>query len=606
MITLEHDSVEQSLADWGFALESPQAEHVNLSASRYVAFAPGASVADDPLFDFEDKIIIRRNRSGSGTSWSGGYVAFIGYAMSPRASQDGSGAGLVYEFLNAWYFLENTVFEQEFASYDSGDLEYVFITDVILFTKLNAITFLLEFQDSGEQIEEILQYASDQAVAAGFAQPYIIGTIDPDIPFPSYPVREMMCAAAVLKCLEASPDICCWFDYTTTLGSGPAVPTPTVHFYKRATRTSKSLAILNGTDHKSLDIVPRYDLQVRAVNLQYKITGSDDGNVWISQGEAQRDKYGPNGANHASDPDRGLRVIRQTIDLQGNQTMTASIEVAVVNCNSGTEETRLAWWKAKLPWLASGKIGALSIPTAASIKDDAGADVSLGTYPNELTRGQIANWMGFAQKWVTIKALATYTKYISSGAATAATANLVDAKEVEKEISVRILVTDGTSGSYLGSFIPGESIPTGIAQSVYEAMSVLQYQGNDVRVQAEIMNGAGDGPLIHLGHKLNLTGGRADWTSMDAMIQRIVEHDGTGETSISFGPARHLAAGDLAAMFQWNRHRRIWYAPALRETADPGSSGNLALGEDHPKENSTAGSGNVEIWAAVGTYDPEA
>jgi hypothetical protein len=206
---------------------------------------------------------------------------------------------------------------------------------------------------------------------------------------------------------------------------------------------------------------------------------------------------------------------------------------------------------------------------------------------------------------VTITGKATFVRYANAAAATAATANLALEKAQERELSVRILVTDGETGSYsaLGSYVDGETIPTGIAQSVYNAMSVLQYQGNDVRVQAEIMNAGGDGPLVHLGHKLNLTGGRAAWTTMDAMIQRIVENDGSGLTNISFGPARHLAAGDLAAMFQWNRFRRYWYNPALRETADLGAGGNVELGEDVAKENTSAGSGTEGKYGVSDTFE---
>jgi hypothetical protein len=600
MTTLEYAGTEKALWDWGFTLDSCQCRHVNLATSIYTGFIPGASVSDDPAFAFESKVIIRRNRSGSVTTWTGGYVAFIGYALAPFAAQSGSGAGVSYQFANAWYFLENTCFEMRYASYSTGSsaLEYKYLSEIQLFTKLDG-SELLQPQDSGEQIEEILQFIIDDATARSVAQPFIIGTIDPAIEFPSYQAREMMCAAALLKCLELSPDVSMHWDYTTTLGSGPAVPTPTVHFYSRASRTAKSLAILNGTDHKSLNIVPRHDLVVRSVVIQYKITGSADGNTWIIRGDAQRDKYGPNGANHASDPDKGLRVLRQTIDLQGalSSSVSTDITCVAVDANHATDATRLAWWKKKVQWLNSDKIASASIviPATATIKDDAGSTVSLATYPNELTRGQIATWTGFVQKWVTITAKATYNKYHNATAATAATANLATEKAAEKELSVRLLITDAETGVYstTASYTGGEDMPAGIAQAVYTSLATLQYEGEDIRLQDQIMNPAGDGPLIHLGHKLNLTGGRTAWETMVAQVQSITEHDGKGETSISFGPARHIAAGDLAAMFQWNRLRRYWENPRLRETADFGAGGSASLGEDVPKENSQAGSGTT-------------
>lgn len=604
MITFEYDGVEKAAWDWGFALDSLRCTHVNLAASRYFGIIPAASVSDDPVFAFEGKVIVRRHRTGSGTTWADGYVAFIGYALPPAAAQDGGGAGVSYEFVNAWYFLQNTVFEQPFASYESGSLAYRYLSDIQLFTTLDGSN-LLQPQHAGEQLEEILQFASDLAEDAGFDQPYIIGTIDPDIPFPSYQAREIMCSAALVKCLQLSPDVVMVWDYSTDVS---AEPTPTVHFYARSSRTAKSLAILNGTDHLSLNIRPRPDLQVRSVVIQYKITGEADGNVWVTQGTSQRDKYGPNGANHASDPDNGLRVLKQTIDLQGLMTSSVSavIVCAAVDANHATEATRLAWWKKKVQWLNSDKLASLSIPASATIKDDTGATVSLGTYPNELTRGQIAPWMGFEQKWVTITAKATFTKYVNSTAASGTTANLEVEEAKDREISVRILVTDATSGTYsaLGSYIAGEDVPVGIAEKVYTALATLQYEGQDIRVQSEISNATNNGPLITLGHKLNLTGGRSAWTTMDAQIQSITEDDGRGKTSITFGPARQIALGDLAAMFQWNRWRRYWYNPALRETADLGGGTSINLGEDTPKENTSDGSGTVELFAATGAYTP--
>lgn len=605
MITLEYDGVEKAVWDWGFTLDSFQGEHINLGASRCTGFVPGASVSDDPLFAFEERVIIRINRTGSGTSWTGGYVAFIGYVMSPQAAQDGSGAGVSYQFLNAWYLFENTCFEMRYASYDTGtsDLEYKYLSEIQLFTKLDGSN-LLQPQGSADQIEEILQFVIDDAAARGADVPFIIGDIDPDIPFPSYQAREMMCAAALLKCLEMSPDVNCWWDYTTDI---TGTPTPTVHFLSRGSRTSKSLAILNGTDHKSLVIVPRHDLTVRSVVIQYKVAGTADGSSWFFMGDAQRDKYGPNGADDPADPDKGLRVLRQTIDLQGSQTSTvaASIEAVTVDANHATDATRIAWWKKKVQWLNSDKISGIVIPATATIKDDTGATVSLATYPRELTRGQVAAWTDFVQKWVTITCKATFNRYTTSAAATGAIANLKTHKAVEKELSVRILVTDAETGDYsaLGSFVAGEDMPTGIAQQVYTSLSVLQYEGEDIRVQPEIMNAAGDGPLIHLGHKLNLTGGRSAWTTMNAQLQRITEHYGRGTTTISFGPARHIAAGDLADMFQWNRWRRYWYNPDLRETAAIGGSGSVALGEDVPKENTASGSGEDNEFAATATVN---
>ena len=129
--TLEYGGVEKSLADWGFALESCQVRRNNLAASTFSGVIPGGSLADDPTFAFEGKIILRRKRTGSGTAWAGGYVAFIGYALPPQRSFHGESYAVRWEFANAWYFLQNIAFQQYRATKNltTGTLEYKPLSD---------------------------------------------------------------------------------------------------------------------------------------------------------------------------------------------------------------------------------------------------------------------------------------------------------------------------------------------------------------------------------------------------------------------------------------------------------------------------------------------
>ena len=58
-----------------------------------------------------------------------------------------------------------------------------------------------------------------------------------------------------------------------------------------------------------------------------------------------------------------------------------------------------------------------------------------------------------------------------------------------------------------------------------------------------------------MANTLCLSGGRAEWETMCAMIQSITEDDGLGETSVSIGPAPHLDAAGLRAVGYFNRQR---------------------------------------------------
>ncbi len=76
---------------------------------------------------------------------------------------------------------------------------------------------------------------------------------------------------------------------------------------------------------------------------------------------------------------------------------------------------------------------------------------------------------------------------------------------------------------------------------------------------------------------LNLTGGRTDWTTMNAIIQSVRRKWGNGKTEITIGPARHLSAADLTQLFLINRLRRVWVNPSAQATAEPRPMGMWRL-----------------------------
>jgi len=612
-ITLEYDGVEQSLADWGIALDSIQLTERNLAASVLSFVRLGDSLSTAAAFPYRGKIILRVNRSGSGTSWSdgtGARVDFIGYRLLHLVQSTGENFGVQYQFANAWHFLEQTPYVQFFVTRDTDGeaLTTKQVPELLLFQRLDESN-AIESRTSGEQIEDILQFVLDAFAAQSMAQPFIIGTIDPALVLPSYQTRQLMCAAAILKCVELSPDVNLYFDYSTDVAG---VPTPTIHFLNRSSQSGVSLALHNGTDHKSLAIMQRPDLKPRSVVVTYKITGSDSGSLWVVY---LTDKYGPNGQSHASDPDYGLDVLTQFIDLQGRQSNSVSADIATqtVNASHATDATRLAWWRLKSPTLASDKINGLSISTGSiTVKDDAGSTVDLATYPNELTRGPLPGWTTKTAKWVTIKCKATFTVYATAAAATAETDSLATRKRVDEEISVRLQVTDATTVVYNteSESITGETVPglveivdgvgtfsNGLAKQLYDVLSVDQYEGEDVRI-TDVPSGA-----VTFANKLNLTGGLTAWATMAAQIQNITRHYGKGIVNVSFGPTKHNNADALNQLLQWSRPRFVWFNPNLQETGQlSGASGPIEAGGDTPKENTDRGSGNSKVIGAVYEY----
>ncbi len=270
------------------------------------------------------------------------------------------------------------------------------------------------------------------------------------------------------------------------------------------------LPIFDSAVHKSLDIQRRDDLIPASVIIGYRITNSVNGQSEIDYAV---DKWGPHGFNSALDPDIGPGVVIQTLDLQGlfegnhHAWMTIAgsgghtIPVLAVKCKVETQMTYAHY--------------------------DA---VSASSTPDTDTAGNKTHVYNSAEKHAVIT------------------------------------VTNGVSGTYatIGAFTEGESFIQGnggIAQYLFTMMSVLQYEGEYVKVESSFANN------ISLLNRLNLAGGRAEWAGMNAQIQDIEENWGRKETRVRVGVSKHLSADQLSALLNmWRFRRTAAYIHCLKPT----------------------------------------
>jgi hypothetical protein len=87
---------------------------------------------------------------------------------------------------------------------------------------------------------------------------------------------------------------------------------------------------------------------------------------------------------------------------------------------------------------------------------------------------------------------------------------------------------------------PSEPVPIGLAQVVYEGLSVLHYEGSINTTEQEVSGTVG------LNNTLNLSGtNNAAWATMNAQVQEIAEDVDFGKTTLSVGPPKHLSAAQL-------------------------------------------------------------
>ena len=111
---------------------------------------------------------------------------------------------------------------------------------------------------------------------------------------------------------------------------------------------------------------------------------------------------------------------------------------------------------------------------------------------------------------------------------------------------VTIMATDATTQTYQKpiSETNAEQPPAGMAEYIYTALSLLHYEGEFPIKEQECSGG------MQVGNVLNLTGGRAEWATMLAQIQKVSENIDDGETTASVGPPKQLGPAELLTLIR--------------------------------------------------------
>jgi hypothetical protein len=678
--TLAYNGVERCFAHWGFARDSVQCARHNLHEDIFRATIAGAAVSDDPAFPFEAQVIIRTGRAsdtGSDNSFTGGVTKFTGKRVGMEAEASGRSEGVTYDFLGPWYDLANTHYLQTFMG--AAVLPYA-PGEIVLNTSTANSSHALLFISIGDQIQGILQWLLDQYAAQGMAAPYRYvgrdlnsGAIDLRVTgtatvgmntdksgnaydfhvnaastidaalfaqfLPSYIAKPMMCSQALQKMLELSPRTNICFDYSTT--------PPTLYIRSVDNFAPVALALFNGIDHKALNIKRRDDLVARAVVITYRITNTVNGRQVV---DYAIDKWGAHGANSASDPSAGLRVLSETIDLQGYSvtTTTAQIDCEPLACRGGTNATKRAWWASRRGGeqakfsdsrvrfqdnaFAETTIPDATLTYASTLGTDtegnprvAGALLSaadLALFTNRIVRGTQHAWMTIGgnpvrslKVRVSVKTEHALYDVVATGdtpgqlpaneaASNSATNGGRQAKLNSEESHCEIELTNASNAldgspfisTTIASTTPGEIYilgAAGIAQYLFQSLQPFQYDGEYAKVESEFANN------VSLLSAVNFAGGRAEWTAMNAQPQSIIEHYGSRETFVRIGVSNHLTAGQLSSLLNMWAFRRPWYNPALRADNSAANGGEVAMPQTAGGANATSGLVNHnDFWTS--------
>ena len=539
----------------GGVFRSGSASSVQL---RCIMPADAAQIAD-----YDDVVLIKRN----GSPFFRGKIRAIPKSM--RVASE------VQEYLveDAWAEMERTTYQEPWATH----------TGTVLQPRV-----YLGVNSAGERITlgQQITAALDFAVAAGISLQK--GSIPEGMLLWPTEADGLSVAEVIRTSLRYHPDWIPWINHTTS--------PPTLNVTARSAAAVMSIPMGSFSDLEITEVEDRLPASVRVV---FETVNDFDGEI---EREVAVQKW------PTSSPESGPGVLTTTVELQGVRTVVQKQQIEVRNFPDDQASAK-TYIKSKYPALKDVPDGAYNITEFAReiIPDEAGtkppainpnATRLVGTtfahLPRELVSGTIHEWMRRRVGRVRLEWELTAT-----GSATAEHLDLL--ARIPKGVTVT--GTNATKKVYrsTASWTGAETAPPGIAKAYYETIHAsCRHEGTITLLSDELAT------PWH-GKKLRVTGGAADWATMDAPIHAVTWDAETDEVSISFGPTPDYAFQDFYEYLRLlNARSPSWISTAERTSAEigdgagPSSAGDVIGPLDVPHdEPEFTGGGEV----APGPWD---
>ena len=496
---------------------------------------PVQSFAEDTQLQPDDTVKIYRD----GVKWFEGLVTQTPLTALPDAETHG------YVVSGPWHHFENNVYKQPWLAVGGS----VNIGHIFLNITVGQVLF-----PTNLQMESICNWLLSLFPAG--AKPFQIGTISPVAYPPVSEINAITCAAAMRGQMRWIQNAVASFDYSTS--------PPTINVRQRGELPAVTITIPD-KDMSACQIVPRYDLLRPSVSIHYEITSVVNGMNKLSVSF----DTAPGGAT-GNEPG----ALNLAMSLQGP---TRNFSYAELLCDT-IDTSSVAWWKNHIPFLKDPRIANIEVTGITRLIEDGSASQQL---PRELIEGQITDWMDFSWDQEIITGKFTYEFYDRDAADPA---KIKLGTLISETIAVNLVATDAATGPYqnVTTSDTGDPLPANMAQFLYDALSVLHYDGTFTLVEEEITGQVG------IGNVVNLAGGRAAWTTMNALVQGVVEDVDTGTTQVRIGPPTHLGHDDLMELLRVGRRFR-WTPLASQETGELGDSGQIKLGKPTANRNTSPG-----------------
>jgi hypothetical protein len=524
----------------------------------------------DPLFAYAESVVLTRvlmNEPHLGGSVISSTVVFRGKCRGFPRFLGRTAESLSYTFAGVWDELQRRPLLQNQAVVVDPE-----VSTVPILVPQGLVILNQADDGTSVNIADALEVVINAAIAAGVS--IELGTITGyDFAVGWDEIADLTIADAITRLLQVAPDAAVWFDYTPTV--------PVIHFSRRAELDEVTLPLsLVGVGEwptyaglDTLRIRSRPDLVVPFVSIQFRRLNTVGSGSYLSL-EKQI-----SGTGTETDENALVRTIQlagssftETILTQecktlvlaaalGNGTLDATVVTLASDASAFAELSK--FWKRKVPALATPGVVIQGfrnrIRKAAEVADEDGNPVTptLDTsLVRELIEGAITPWM----RSTGLNRQAQEQNYeveILYDAPTAADPAVVF--RVTQSYSAPVMATNASTRIYSyqesSDSKPAEPTPENLSGSLYDALSVLQHEGEVTIIEQECSLNYRPGKV------LGLTAGRDEWIHMGALIQSATADLDTWRTVVTFGWPTALGPADLVEIFRANR---------LRRTADRG------------------------------------
>lgn len=518
-----------------------------------LSFDHAAAAFDaDLLFTHGETVTVKRD----------GVVWFVGKIRQTPRRGASSAESIGYVALGAWDVLMRKAYLQTWkAPADPNDphspLVDVVRGRVVLGQAADGLKVTL-----GAFLAQVITYA-------GFTADVSVGSVT--VPFDE--ATDYSCADAITRMLHWAPDAVVWWDYTTT----PA----TCRIRRRADLDAVALAVEGGViGGEGVVLDARYDLLVEHVALFYIATNRSNSASWET---TTIDAYPP--GTTGTEDNAFVRTLRLAGSVDDSSYLTQEVDTnpipgALTNdglvTSGATFDSLLDWWKRKHPWLVNSLVEVKGFRKGARKRVPETDDEDQSETPTdglrELVKGGLTEWMIEEDEQ-----LVTEQQTVSIEVAY----DLSDAVDPTKKqrltqkLEASIVATNAQTKTYTvlesSSSTPPEDVPLGLALTLYNALSVLQWEGSIAIQEREC------GGLVGMGNVINLTGSREEWTAMRALVQSVSFDLDEGQTSVEVGPAAQLGVDSLVELFRHNRDRQPVTSTYSRATGSSAAQHRQAL-----------------------------